>query len=111
MDYELKIEYAIKKNDEEVAKEREIEVDIEDYINCYSDEVFHLSQNYDNKTVEESLYPFKEEYCQNILEKIKGELPKESILMTSASDMVEELDEAAAEYIDEISTELDEDED
>ncbi len=100
---EITIEFNEKDSTE--IKEKKLVVDLDDYMDSYSEDLLHL-QDYSKKVIEDQIYPLKKDWCKQLL---KTNLPQDSKRLTKIKDLIEELDDAVEEYQNEISEDLEED--
>lgn len=100
---EVTIEF--KKEGSSQVEEITVTVDLDEYMESYSEELAHL-QDYEKDVIEDQIDLIKKDWCEAFL---KRSLPEKSEAVTKPDDMVEELDGAVIEYQEEISDEQEDD--
>lgn len=99
MTYE--IEYKLKKNSSETL-DTEITFELEDYIDSYSENLFHLSQNYSAEIVNQYTYDDKVDFLKKIIREQIGEVFVSKAVLNS---LIEEIDNAVENYFDDVEDE------
>ena len=81
--------------------EAEITFDLEDYIDSYSENYFHLSQNYPEYIINEYTYTDKVNFLKKIIRKQIGEnfFVSKAVLYS----LIEEVDDDVKNYLEEIN--------
>ena len=105
-EYEYEITYKNSKNASE-QYEKMISIDIEDYINSYADKAFILGQAYTNSIIEDTIYPSKKQFVQDIIHDQIGK--KAFVSSININNLIKELDQDVESYLEEIDCRIEED--
>ncbi|WP_102400950.1 hypothetical protein [Haloimpatiens massiliensis] len=98
-EFELTIEY-LKKGSDEIY-EKEIYVDLDDYIESYSEDSFHLQQQYSIKKVEKEIKPTKKNFLLNL---INTQLSNNEELHSNIDLLISEINECINELGEEFES-------
>lgn len=105
-EYDLLIEYTEKGSDE--VKEKVIYVDLEEYRDSFSEDYFHLQQQYSKSEIENYIKPLKKDFLSDLIDNSLSDNQK---LYSNINFIIEEVDDALSELDAETAIEDDDDDD